>query len=117
MLLYKGKFLEDYCSLNDSNIIKDSTIHMTAILCGGNKDKGVSSTPKPSYKYISQKTTGPTPLLQTYIIERIKKIPMLKLEDPIIEGIHDAYATRDIICRFNHIFPKTFDLYSWIHTS
>ena len=60
---------------------------MTTRLCGEAKDKGVSSTPKPSYNDISHKTTGSTPLPQAYIVERTEKIPMLELEDPIIEGI------------------------------
>lgn len=117
VLRYRGKFLEDSCSLNDSNIIKNSTLHMSTILCGGIKDKGCYSAPKNSYKYISQKTTSPTPLPQAYIVERTKKTSWLELTDPRIEGIHDAYVAQSIICRFNGICPKNTNLYKWINTS
>ena len=50
VMRYRGKYLEDSVSLNELNIVKDSTIYMTARLCGGNKEKGFSSTSKSSYK-------------------------------------------------------------------
>ena len=83
---------------------------MTARLCGGNKDKGCSSTSKPSYKDISRKNTEQTPQPHAYIVERIEKIMSLELTNPMIEEIHEVYTTRAIICRFNGLWPKTVDL-------
>ena len=45
--------MEDFVSINELNIVKDSTIYMTARLYGGNKETGCSSKTKPSYKEIS----------------------------------------------------------------
>jgi hypothetical protein len=117
VLRYKGKFLEDTSSLNDFNIVKDSLLRMSGRLCGGNKDKGCSLAPKLSYKDLSQKTFDPTPLSHAYIVESAEKTHLLELKDPSIEGIHDAYATQGIICRFNGLWSKTIDMYKWIHTS
>lgn len=80
-------------------------------------DIGNPSYSKPTFKDLVQPKSGATPMPWAYIIERAENIPQLDLNDPVISGIHDAYAERGVICRFNGLWSKMANLYKWIHSS
>lgn len=49
--------------------------------------------------------------------KRNSSTQLLELIDSTIDGIHDAYTSRGIICKFNRLWPNTAYLYKWIRKS
>ena len=113
----EGKVLSTFHILLNYNIVRDLVIILNGRLCRGGLGKGSSSFAKPTYKEMSSKNLGSTPLTQAYIVERMENVPQLDLTDPIISDIHDAFFNRGITYKFNGLWQKTTDLYKWIHTS
>lgn len=122
LLLYKGKLLDNNSILSNFSILRDAVIFLNACLHGGVSSNENSSPSKPSFKDVLHKKTW-TPFLvslataQAYIVERVYKATQLELLDLIIVIIHDAYASRGIIYRFNELWKGTVDLYKWIHST
>ena len=52
-----------------------------------------------------------------FLVDKSEEIPSIKFSDPGIEVLYQNFAESAIICRFNGLWPRTADLYQWIHTN
>lgn len=75
-------------------------------------DKGASTSLKSSLfrevlktRYSSSCTKSPSSL-EAYIVEKSKQTPHLEMVDLVIVGIHNAYSSRGLICKFNGFWKK-----------
>ena len=52
-------------------------------------------------KFGSSSTPPSTHSLESYVVEKIENTHMIEVFDPNIQGLHNAYSSNVIICRFN----------------
>ena len=114
---YEGKILVNDLNMLKYKIAQDYVIILNAGLCGGSGCGGNLSPAKLSYKEMAQKSNGSALISQAYIVDKANQTPRLELIDPFITGIHEAYSTKVIICRFNDLWPKTVDMFKWIYSN
>lgn len=123
-LLYKGKQLMNTLPLSYYNIQRDASIVATFRLRGGSF-RQTSSAPSFSYKDAVHKdaahsqpssTVGhPFEAPKPFLVDKSEKIPPIDLSHPGIDDRYQCFAESALICRFNGLWPRTSDLYQWIH--
>jgi len=77
-----------------------------------------SSAPPFSYKAavhyeipISPETPKPKP----FLVDKLEEVPIVEIYHPDLADDLQKFAERAIICKFNGLWPRTKDLYAWIH--
>lgn len=55
--------------------------------------------------------------IDEYIVEQSKHSPYVEMQDLAIHEHYKDYSERAIICRFNGLWPKTYQLYQWVHNN
>lgn len=125
-LLYKGKQLMQPLSLSFYNIQKDTSIGVSFHLRGGSFGQ-TSSAPPFSYKDAARKNaaqpqnsssaTQLNGIPKPFLVDKTEEIPSISLSNPRVENRYQILAESALICRFNGLWPRTVDLYQWVHSS
>ena len=104
-MAFEGKILHNLECIFVYNIYRYSTLNVITRLCGGAMGKGASSSLNPSFTdSINNRSCIPHTQVhvpESYVVEKSKHTPHLEMNNPTIEGIHLAYSSRAIVCRFN----------------
>lgn len=108
------------------NIHKDTSIVATLRLRGGSF-RQTSSTPSFSYKDAvckdtaqpqpSAKAAQPSGAPKPFLVDKLEEIPSIDLSHPGIDDCYQLFVESALICRFNGLWPRTSNLYQWIHTN
>lgn len=118
-LLSQGKQLEDSLPLSAYSISRNSLVVATLRLRGG--AVGQSSSTRPfSYKDAvhSENPKSPVaPKSKVFLVDKIEEVPFVELIHEEMTSQLQDFAERAIICRFNGLWPRSQDLYSWIHAN
>lgn len=116
-LLFQGKQLENPLSLSTYNISRNSSVVATLRLRGG--AAGQTSSTRPfSYKdAVHSENPKPPEALKSkaFLVEKVEEVPSVELMHEELASQHQDFAERAIICRFNNLWPRSQDLYAWIH--
>ena len=120
-LLYEGKQLEEPYPLSFYSINRNASIVFTLRLRGGAARKS-STAPAFSYKDVvhAQTHKTPTPPAKAptpFLVDKLEEIPSIEIAHPTLDEKIQKYADFSIICRFNGLWPRTADLYQWIHSN
>lgn len=120
-LLFEGKQLEDSCPLACYNIQRNASIRMSLRLRGG---AGGQASPAATFSYKeavhSQKPKDKEPPPQApkpFLVDKLEETPSIELTHPVLDRQHQIFAENAIICRFNGLWPRTADLYQWVHAN
>ena len=125
-LIYQGKQLQNSSPLFFYSIQKDAVITATFRLRGGSIGQ-TSSAPSFSYKdavrkdaahpQVSSKANQPSLSPKPFLVDKIEDVPTISFNHFGIEEQYQVFAESAIICRFNGLWPRTADLYQWVHTN
>lgn len=115
-----GHNLQDNHTLQDYNVISDSTITINLCLRGG--CSGSSSKNTGSFKDTvkGKGNTSPTTATEPprpYIVEQTPESPSLTINIAEVKTIYSNLHTSAVICRFNGFWPRSDVLHQWIHTA
>ena len=118
-LLFRGKQLEYFLSLFAYSINKNDSLVLTLRLRGG--DVGQSSS-APSFSYkdaVHSDLPKPPEALKPkpFLVDKLEEVPSFELTHSDITSDLQTFAERAIICRFNGLWPRSKELYDWIHAN
>lgn len=116
-LLFQGKQHEDLLPLSYYNITRNSSLVLTFRLRGGTGGQS-SSAPPFSYKDAvhSENPKAPKALKpKRFLVDKIEEVPSVEITHEGLANQLQQFAERAIICRFNGLWPRSQDLYTWIH--
>lgn len=124
-LLYKGKQLMRPLSLSFYSIQKDASIGASFHLRGGSSEQ-TSSAPSFSYKDAARKNAAQPQasskaaqlngVPKWFLVEKIEEIPSISFSNPGVENRYQIFVESALICRFKGLWPRTADLYQWVHS-
>lgn len=116
-LIFQGKQLDDPLPLSSYSIKNNSSLVFSLRLRGGAARQS-SSAPPFSYKAavhseipISPETPKPKP----FLVDKLEEVPFVEISHRGLADDIQKFAERAIICRFNGLWPRSKDLYDWIH--
>ena len=52
-----------------------------------------------------------------FLVDKLEEVPSTEISHPTLEDQLQIYAESAIIYRFNGIWPRTTDIYQWIHST
>ena len=124
-LLYKGKQLMHPLPLSFYSIQKDASIGVSFRLRGGSFGQ-TSSAPSFSYKDAARKNAAQPQFYsketqlneapKPFLVDKSKEIPSINFSNPRVESCYQSFVESALICRFNGLWPRTADLYQWVHS-
>lgn len=119
-LLCEGKHLEDLYPLSFYSIRRNASIILTLRLRGRVVGQS-SSVATFSYKDAvhAQKPNKAAPPAQApkpFLVDKLEETPSIEITHPLLDDQIQKYAEHGIICMFNGLWPRTSDLYQWIHS-
>lgn len=120
-LLFEGKHLEDSSPLSSYNFQRNASLTLSLRLRGGAAGQS-SSAPSFSYKDAvhaqkSKNKSPPAPVPKPFSVDKLEEVSSIEINDPSLDLNHQIFAETGIICRFNGLWPRTADLYQWIHSN
>lgn len=121
-LLHEGKQLEDLYPLSFYCIKRDASIFLTLRLRG--VVAGDSSSARAfSYRDAvhaqkpGKKTVPPVQAPKPFLVDKLEEVLTIEIMHPSLDEQAQKFAEHAIICRFNGLWPRTADLYQWIHSN
>lgn len=120
-LLLEGKQLEDSNPLSCYNVQRNTSITHSLRLRGGAAGQS-SSAATFSYKDVvhahkSKNKIPPAQVPKPFLVDKLEEVSSIEINDPSLDLNHQVFAETGIICRFNGLWPRTADLYQWIHSN
>ena len=120
-LLHAGKQLDNCLPLSFYKIEKNATVILSLRLRGG--AAGQTFAPKGfSYKEAVKaqppKHSAPPPKApKPFLVDKMEEVPSVELSHPALVENLQFFSEYALICRFNGLWPRTEDLYKWIHST
>lgn len=125
-LVYKGKQHSTTLPFSFYSIQRDASIVATFHLRGGSF-RQTSYAPPFSFKDVVRKDVAhsqpsssadhPFEAPKPFLVDKSEDIPSINLSHPGIDDHYQLYAEAALVCRFNGLWPRTSELYQWIHTN
>lgn len=120
-LLHEGKQLEDLYPLSFYNIKRNASIIFTLRLRGGaigqSYSAGAFSYKDVAHAQMPKKTVPPVHAPKPFLVDKLEETPSIEIIHPTLDEQTQKFAEHAIICRFNRLWPRTVDLYQWIHSN
>lgn len=116
-LLVQGKQLDDLLPLSFYSITRNNSLVVTLRLRGG---AGRQSSSPFSYKdAVHSEIPKPPEALKPkpFLVDKIEEVPSVEITHEDLATQLQEFAERAIICRFNGLWPRSRDLYAWIHAN
>ena len=64
-------------------------------------------------KKVAQPSEAPKP----FLVDKLEDVPSIEISHPKLENQLQIYTEYSIICRFNGLWPRTTNLYQWVHST
>ena len=118
-LLFQGKQLEDPLPLSAYSISRNSFVVVNLRLRGGAAGQSSSSRPFSYIDVVHSEIPKPPEVLKSkaFLVDKIEEVPSIELIHEDLASHLQEFAERAIICRFNGLWPRSQDLYAWIHAN
>lgn len=118
-LLFQGKQLEDPVPLSAYSILRNSSVVVALRLRGGATGQPSASRPFSYKEVVHSELPNPPEALKSkaFLVDKAEEISFIELRHDELASQLQNFAERAIICRFNGLWPRSQDLYAWIHAN